>query len=112
MPATKKATPATRKRQEHNAAVLDRVNESLEATQKAISSLRGDLGTGASDLRKNLSRLVRDARRDVTKMNRAVRRDLERLQKDLAGTPAKKAPARRPGSAKATSSARSRRPAA
>jgi ABC-type transporter Mla subunit MlaD len=110
---TKKATPAARARQEDNAAALDRVTEALESAQKALSSVRGNVGTGASDLRRDVTRLIRDARRDVRKMNRAVLRDLERFQKELTGTPGRKPAATRRAGAPSRSGGkapRSRRP--
>jgi ABC-type transporter Mla subunit MlaD len=113
MPATRKttrkATPATRDRQQDNAAAIERAREALASAQDAMSSLRGDLGAGARDLRKDVSRLIRDARRDAGKMSRAVQRDLDRLQKALTARPSGK-PARRrsTGSASSRSTATSR----
>lgn len=98
---TRKPTPAAHKRQEHNADVLDNVLDSLNATQKAMSSLQGDLGTGARDLRDDVKRMIRDARRDVAKMTRAVRKDINRLQRELGGTTTRK-PTRRPSASKST----------
>jgi hypothetical protein len=87
---TTKATPAMRDRQKRNAAALERVHKSLESAEKAMSNLKGDLGSGAGDLRKNVARLIKDARRDAGKMNTSVRRDLERLQGALKSAPTKR----------------------
>jgi hypothetical protein len=62
---------------------VDRLNESLEAAQKALSDMQGDLGRGARDMIKNVSRLVRDARRDTAKLNRALVKDLGQLGQAL-----------------------------
>jgi hypothetical protein len=80
---------------------LDRLNESLDAAQKALSDLQGDLGRGARDVAKNVSRLIRDARKDTAKLNKALVKDLGQLGQALtpggngATRANKKAPAKR-----------------
>jgi hypothetical protein len=66
---------------------IDRIERSLEAAQKGLASIRGDLRTGSRDLVKDVDRLLRDARRDVGKLGRALRRDLEKLQADMSKPP-------------------------
>ena len=80
---------------------IDRLNESLDAAQKALSDLQGDLGRGARDVAKNVSRLIRDARKDTAKLNRALVKDLGQLGQALTpgrnGAPrsSKKVPAKK-----------------
>ena len=91
MPATKKSsTPKNTKAKQstsRGAGSLDRLNESLDAAQKALGDLQGDLGRGARDVAKNVSRLIRDARRDTAKLNRALVKDVGQLGRAL--TPAR-----------------------
>jgi hypothetical protein len=89
--ATKKSsTPRNSKAKQSNsrgAVSLDRLNDSLDAAQKALGDLQGDLGRGARDVVKNVSRLIRDARRDTAKLNRALVKDVGQLGRAL--TPAR-----------------------
>lgn len=87
-PASKRARPrateSARARFEKSDRTIGRIAKSLEAAQKDLTAIGGNLGTGASDLSKDVLKLLRDARRDVAKMSKAVRRDLEHLQKDVS----------------------------
>jgi hypothetical protein len=87
MPATRKSSArgasGTKQSKRSRPGALDRLNESLDAAQKALGDLQGDLGRGARDMVKNVSRLVRDARRDTAKLNRAVMKDLGQLGQAL-----------------------------
>jgi hypothetical protein len=81
------------------AASLDRLNESLDAAQKALGEIQGDLGRGGRDIVKNVSRLLKDARRDTAKLNRALVKDIGQLGRALtpgtnSGT-ARKSPTKR-----------------
>lgn len=115
MPATKKsparAGSGAKQSKKGNAGAMERLNESLDAAQKALADLQGDLGRGARDMAKNVSRLVRDARRDTAKLNRAVVKDLGQLGSALTpggnGTSRanRKAPAKK-GGAKRTAARR------
>ena len=117
MPAASKPKPRrstaakARTRIEENERQIDHVMQSLEAAQKDLASIGGNLGTGARDLRRNVTRLVRDARRDALKMRRAMQRDLVRLQKDLSAAAMPK-PSRRALRPRATTSSRTVRSAA
>jgi hypothetical protein len=103
--ATTKKSPArsnsgVKQSKSRGAGSLDRLNESLDAAQKALTDLQGDLGRGARDVVKNLSRLIRDARKDTAKLNRALVKDLGQLGQALTpggngSRTAKKAPAKR-----------------
>ena len=70
------------------------VAQRLDAAQKDLASIGGNIGTGVRDLRRDATKMVRDARRDVDKMRRAIQRDLTRLQKDLGAAASGKPPAR------------------
>jgi hypothetical protein len=113
MATTKKSSPRTNSRSKQSksrgAGSLDRLNESLDAAQSALSDLQGDLGMGARAVVKNVRRLIRDARKDTAKLNRALVKDIGQLGQAL--TPGgngsrtrKKAPAKR--AAKRTSAKR------
>jgi hypothetical protein len=86
------------------AGSLDRLNESLDAAQKALGDLQGDLGRGGRDIVKNVSRLLRDARRDTAKLNRALVKDLGQLGRAL--TPATNSRTTRKSPAKRTAAKR------
>jgi hypothetical protein len=84
--ARKKATPArTSSGKSSAAASLDRLNASLEAAQKALADLGGNLGRGGRDVLKDVQKLVRDARRDTVRLNKTLLADLDRIQKTVTG---------------------------
>jgi hypothetical protein len=84
--ARKKTTPArTSPRKSTAAASLDRLNASLEAAQKALADLGGNLGRGGRDVLKDVQKLVRDARRDTVRLNKTLLADLDRIQKTVTG---------------------------
>jgi hypothetical protein len=95
-----------------SAGSLDRLNESLDAAQKALSDLQGDLGRGARDVAKNVSRLIRDARRDTAKLNRALVKDIGQLGqaltpgRDGASRGSKKKPVKRAATKRASAAKR------
>lgn len=62
-------------------AALDRLNESLDAAQKAIKAVRRDVTTGGRDLVKDVEGMIAQARKDTSKLERAVRSDLADLQR-------------------------------
>jgi hypothetical protein len=66
-------------------ASLDRLNASLEAAQKALTELGGNLGRGGRELLKDVQKLVRDARRDTGRLNKTLLADLDQLQKTVTG---------------------------
>lgn len=108
-PAAKGGTArSARDRFAENGRIIDRVVKSLEAAQADLTSLRGTVGSGATDLRKDVARMLRDARRDLTKMSKTVRRDLERAQRDLAAAAKGPSRSRRGAPAKRASKPRSR----
>jgi hypothetical protein len=79
----KKSTRArTSSRKGTGAASLDRLNASLEAAQKALTDLGGNLGRGGRDLLKDVQKLVRDTRR----LNKTLLADMDQLQKTVAGS--------------------------
>jgi hypothetical protein len=108
-------TASAKQSRRPGAASFDRVNESLDAAQKALGDLQGDLGRGGRDIVKNVSRLIRDARRDTAKLNRALVKDLGQLGRALTpntdSRSGRKSPAKRTGAkrtaAKRTSAKRS-----
>jgi hypothetical protein len=113
MATTKKSSARTgsaKQSRRPGAGSLDRLNESLDAAQKALGDLQGDLGRGGRDIVKNVNRLLRDARRDTAKLNRALVKDLGQLGRAITpGTNSRttrKSPAKRT-SAKRTTSAKS-----
>jgi hypothetical protein len=75
----------TSSRKSTGAASLDRLNASLEAAQKALTDLSGNLGRGGRDLLKDVQKMVRDARRDTLRLNKALVADLDQLQKTVTG---------------------------
>ena len=77
-PRPKKAAP----KQSADGAV-ERVSESLEAAQKALNAVRGDVSKGTRDLKANVERLISDARRDVAKLGKSVHADLEEFKKNV-----------------------------
>lgn len=79
-PRPKKAAP----KQSADGAV-ERVSESLEAAQKALNAVRGDVSKGTRDLKANVERLISDARRDVAKLGKSVHADLEEFKKNVTG---------------------------
>src|SRR3954471_19908506 len=68
----------------HETAV-ERLNDSLEAAQKAATALRGDIGAGGRDLLRDVERMISAARRDAAKLGHSVRDDLSELHKSIAG---------------------------
>jgi hypothetical protein len=66
---------------------FDRLNESLEAAEKAAMALRDDIGAGGRDLLKDLDRMITAARRDAAKLTKSVRGDIAELQKAIAKQP-------------------------
>lgn len=79
---------------------VERLNESLEAAQKAATALRDDIGAGGRDLLRDVERMISAARRDAAKLSRSVRADLSELQKAVVkqsnGHKAKAAPRKAP----------------
>jgi hypothetical protein len=73
-----RTTPA---RAARNIDGVERVGASLEQAQKALSTMRGDVESGARSLVDDVERMVTDARRDLTKLTKALRSDVEDLQK-------------------------------
>ena len=69
---------------------VDRMNESLEAAQKAGKALRGDLSKGSRDLLKEIEKMMAATRKDVAKLSKAVRADLADLQKAIRSPEAAK----------------------
>jgi ABC-type transporter Mla subunit MlaD len=98
--ATKKPAPkkpaANKPRASHPSAdATDRLSESLEAAQKALSALGSDVSQGTRDLKANLERLIQDARRDAAKLAEAVRSDLDEFRKSVSKGAERKPPAPR-----------------
>jgi hypothetical protein len=82
----KRSTRArTSSRKSPAAASLDRLNASLEAAQKALTDLGGNLGRGGSDLLKDVQKLVSGARRDTLRLNKSLLTNLNQLQKTMTG---------------------------
>src|SRR6266540_3176411 len=82
----RKSSPAsTPSRKSTAAASLDRLNASLEAAQKALTDLGGNLGRGGSDLLKDVQKLVSGARRDTLRLNKSLLTNLNQLQKTVTG---------------------------
>ena len=82
----RKSSPAsTSSRKSTAAASLDRLNASLDAAQKALTDLGGNLGRGGRVLLKDVQKLVRDARRDTVRLNKTLLTDLDKLQKTVTG---------------------------
>lgn len=66
---------------------VDRLNEALEAAEKAAKALREDIGAGGRDLLRDVDRLISAARRDAAKLTQSVRGDLAELQKAIVKQP-------------------------
>src|SRR4051794_23111267 len=83
---------------------VERLNDSLEAAQKAATSLRDDIGSGGRDLLRDVERMISATRRDAAKLGQSVRDDLSELHKSIV---------KQPNGRKATGSARkpARKPA-
>ncbi len=84
---------------------LDRLNESIEAAEKALKDLRAEMSRGSRTLLKDVDTTLRDARKHVRSIGREVAKDLEDLQKAATGRVASArgtATARKPAAKKAT----------
>ena len=91
-------------------AALKRLNQSLDAAQKALTELRNHAGREAADstktLYKGLGKFVTDARRDTGKFTSALKKDFEQAAK-MAQTAAKRTTGRATSSTRSSSSSRS-----
>jgi nucleoid-associated protein YgaU len=88
---------------------LDRLNESIEAAEKALKDLRAEMSRGSRTLLKDVDSTLRDARKHVRSVRTGVAKDLEQLQKAASGkkpaakkSTARKSTARKPAAKKAT----------
>ena len=91
MPAskTRSASRSTRTRstsaKRGGEAALKQLNTSLEAAQKAMVELRGNLSRGGHELLKDVHKRIGDARRDTRRLNKSLLEDIGRLQEALGG---------------------------
>ena len=81
---------------------LDRLNESIEAAEKALKELRGEMSRGSRALLKDMDNTLRDARKSVRSIRREVAKELEDLQRAATGkaASARGATARKPAAKK------------
>ncbi len=64
MPTAAKPRPKKKAPPKQSAdGAVERVSDSLEAAQKALNAVRGDVSQGSRDLMANVERLIKDARR-------------------------------------------------
>lgn len=89
MPAAKKPTSSTRKRDAaKEPPALKRLNKSLDTAQEALAALRNDLSTdvskGVRDLYGDVQKFVTDARRDSGKLGKALQKDVGQAERRLA----------------------------
>ena len=88
---------------------LDRLNESIEAAEKALKELRGEMSRGSRALLKDMDNTLRDARKSVRSIRREVAKELEDLQRAATG---KAASARGATARKPRPRSRAKKPAA
>lgn len=74
---------------------FDRLTQSLDAAQAALSDLRKELSRGTRDVLQDLDTTLKDARKNARRVSRTVTKDLEQIQHALAtGKPAEPRAAR------------------
>jgi hypothetical protein len=89
MPPAKRSTSTTARRVTNfkPPAALNRLNQSIDAAEKALVQLSKhggrDVSQGSRDLYKNLKTFVTSARRDSGKFAKSIQKDLEQAQKTL-----------------------------
>ena len=92
---------------------LDRLNESIEAAEKALKDLRAEMSRGSRALLKDVDNTLRDARKSIRSIRREVAKELEDLQKAATGKAGARGTARKPAAKKpAAKKAAARKPAA
>lgn len=78
---------------------LERVNDSIDAAQAALTDLRSEMSRGSRELLKDVETTLRDARKHLRNVSRHVSKDLEEVQHAVAG---KQQPAKRKTAARKT----------
>jgi hypothetical protein len=99
MPQRSTATRAVRggasRARDTGQAAFDRLTQSLEAAQVALSDLRKELSKGTRDVLDDLDTTLKDARKNARSVRRTVTKDLEQIQRTLTtGKPAEPRAAR------------------
>ena len=84
---------------------LDRLNESIDAAEKALKDLRAEMSRGSRTILKDVDTTLRDARKHARSIRKEVAKELEDLQRAATGRVASArstATARKPAAKKAT----------
>lgn len=97
MPTPTKAKSSSKEDGRHAAeAAAERLDQSLDAAQKALKAIGGDVSRGTRDMAKNVERMLSATRKDARKLARAVRADVTKFQKEI-GIPKRAAGTRATG---------------
>ena len=88
--------PQTRHAKQAGSAALDRLQASIEAAEKALKDLQGEVSRDSRDLLKGVGTTLKTARRNLTRSRRRIAKDLEQIQQALVKgkAPARPAPKR------------------
>src|SRR6202162_3741028 len=88
--------PQTRRAKQAGSAALDRLRASIEAAEKALKDLQGEVSRDSRDLLKDVGSTLKTARRNLTRSRRRITKDLEQIEQALVKgkAPARRAPKR------------------
>jgi ABC-type transporter Mla subunit MlaD len=67
------------------ADALDRLNDSLDASQSALKDLRSEMSRGSRELLTDVDKTLRDARKNLRRTSRRIAKDLEEVQQAARG---------------------------
>ena len=104
---TQTRRPATRGRGAGSGGpdALDRLSDSIEASQAALKDLRSEMSRGSRELLTDLDKTLRDARKNLGRTSRRIAKDLDDVQQAARGK--RTSTARRAGSRRGTTPRRS-----
>jgi ABC-type transporter Mla subunit MlaD len=80
-PASRQRTAASRGAPD----ALGRLNDSIEAAERALKDLRSEMSRGSRELLKDVDKTLRDARKNLRRTSRRIAKDLEEVQKAAQG---------------------------
>jgi ABC-type transporter Mla subunit MlaD len=64
---------------------LGRLNDSIEAAERALKELRSEMSQGSRELLGDVDRTLRDARKNLRRTSRRIAKDLEQVQQAARG---------------------------
>jgi ABC-type transporter Mla subunit MlaD len=64
---------------------LGRLNDSIEAAERALKDLRSGMSRGSRELLGDVDRTLRDARKNLGRTSRRIAKDLEQVQQAARG---------------------------